>query len=358
MARVTRDPRRSRNACLYCRYGTHSLADVVLRRRAAPSPVGSPRSVPSRRGRPRRSHRRGRLAPALRPRSLALDVRVLHRGPPPLRGRGLPPDRRRPRLARASPPPDHAGRRAAAPDGHREAGAAPDPGEPGGSPEAGRPPVEARDRGARGGAFAPSGCSGGDAEAARPTGGTTSPALRLGPDAEAPSLGLRPEGGASVDRQLRPDGVARGRASNGCPPRSGSAARLLPGPARGGRAPRPGPLQGPVHRLRRASRQARATAGPHALLGARRRPRRDRRASRHREAPEARSPAFRPDPGAEEDALAERDLPHDAPDPGRGEASRVRAGRRPMPLRGRTGETMHGAPRARVPPPAPVRPRR
>ena len=38
--------------------------------------------------------------------------------------------------------------------------------------------------------------------------GTTSPALRIGPDAEAPSLGLRPEGGASVDRQLRPDGVA------------------------------------------------------------------------------------------------------------------------------------------------------
>jgi hypothetical protein len=37
---------------------------------------------------------------------------------------------------------------------------------------------------------------------------TTSPALRIGPDAEAPSLGLRPEGGASVDRQLRPDGVA------------------------------------------------------------------------------------------------------------------------------------------------------
>ncbi len=37
--------------------------------------------------------------------------------------------------------------------------------------------------------------------------GTASPALRLGPDAEAPSLRLRPEGGASVDRQLRPDGV-------------------------------------------------------------------------------------------------------------------------------------------------------
>ena len=37
--------------------------------------------------------------------------------------------------------------------------------------------------------------------------GTTSPALRLGPDAQVLSLGLRPEEGASVDRQLRPDGV-------------------------------------------------------------------------------------------------------------------------------------------------------
>jgi hypothetical protein len=32
--------------------------------------------------------------------------------------------------------------------------------------------------------------------------GTKSPALRLGLDSEVPSLGLRPEGGASVDHQL------------------------------------------------------------------------------------------------------------------------------------------------------------
>ena len=44
--------------------------------------------------------------------------------------------------------------------------------------------------------------------------GTTSPAPRLGPDAEAPSLGLRPQGGASVDRRLRPDGVAGAQSSN------------------------------------------------------------------------------------------------------------------------------------------------
>ena len=37
--------------------------------------------------------------------------------------------------------------------------------------------------------------------------GTTSPALSIGPDAEVLSLGRRPEGGASVDRRLRPDGV-------------------------------------------------------------------------------------------------------------------------------------------------------
>ena len=37
--------------------------------------------------------------------------------------------------------------------------------------------------------------------------GTTSSALRPGPSAEALSLGRRPEEGASVDRQLRPDGV-------------------------------------------------------------------------------------------------------------------------------------------------------
>ena len=73
--------------------------------------------------------------------------------------------------ARASPPPHPARRRTAAPDRHREAGAAPDPDEPGGHPEAGRSPVEARDRRARGGDLAPYRCSGGDAEAARQTSG-------------------------------------------------------------------------------------------------------------------------------------------------------------------------------------------
>ena len=38
--------------------------------------------------------------------------------------------------------------------------------------------------------------------------GTALPALLIGPQAEGPSLGLRPQGELSVDRQLRPDGVA------------------------------------------------------------------------------------------------------------------------------------------------------
>ena len=42
----------------------------------------------------------------------------------------------------------------------------------------------------------------------RRAGTTSSPAPRVGPDAEALPLGPRPEGGPSVDRQLRPDGVA------------------------------------------------------------------------------------------------------------------------------------------------------
>ena len=50
-------------------------------------------------------------------------------------------------------------------------------------------------------------------------------------------------------------------------------------------------------------------------------------------------------------------LSPDTPHPGRGEASRIRAGRRPMPLRGRAGPAMHRTRRAGVPPPAPVRPR-
>ena len=199
--------------------------------------------------------------------------------------------------------------------------------------------------------------------------GTMSPALRLGPDAEVLlSDCVRREVLRSIANSVRTE---LPRASPNCVRTECAAAgveRRPPGAAALPASPRARPavveplaparykvqftasaeLHDKLERLRALMRPS----VPDGDLG------RDRRASRHREAPEARSSALRPDPGAEEDALAERDLPHDAPDPGRGEASRVRAGRRPMPLRGRTGKTMHGAPGARVPPPAPVRPRR
>jgi hypothetical protein len=129
-----------------------------------------------------------------------------------LRGRGLPPHRRRPRRARAPPPPDPPRRRKAAPDGHREAGPAPDPGEPGGRPRARRPPVEARDRGARGGACAPSRCSGGDAEAARPTGGDAVAGPPSWPDRRS-ALSRTASGGRCFGRSPTPSGRSwRGRA--------------------------------------------------------------------------------------------------------------------------------------------------
>ena len=148
---------------------------------------------------------------------------------------------------------------------------------------------------------------------------------------------------------------ARTRTASG---RSCSISRLWPGAARRRGAPRAGSLQGPVHRVRPASRQARATPGPHALLGARRRSGRDHRAGRHRDAGTARIPALRANSNPQEGSLGERHLPQDAADPGRRQASRTRARRRPVPLRGRAGQTMRRARRARVPPPAPLRPRR
>ncbi len=222
-----------------------------------------------------------------------------------------------------------------------------------------------------------SGCSGGDAEAARPPGrdDDSSAGRRAGlrtSEVASSSDCVRTEVPAR-ESQLRPDGAAAWPASNcvwtesgsrrvrrtGCPTGSGCAAGLSPGPARCGRAPRPGPLQGPVHRLRRASTTSSSGCGPscaprcptatwRAII--------EQAVTEKLQRLEARRFAETQTP--RKTLVAERDLPHDAPDPGRGEASRVRAGRRPMPLRGRTGKTMHGAPGARVPPPAPVRPRR
>ena len=247
------------------------------------------------------------------------------------------------RAARASPAPDPARRRAAAPDGHREAGAAPHPGEPGGPPEpathqskreieelvaelAPRPDAPAvmrklPDR--RGGMTS---TLTGPRRGAAWTSSRTEVLRAIANCVQTESR--RPASNCVWTDRMRRPGVER------CPP---ERLRCRPSPARPAVVePLARPLQGPVHRLRRASRQARAAAGPHALLGARRRPGRDHRAAVTEKLQRLEARRFAQTPGAEEDALAEPDLPHDAPGPGRGEASRLRARRRPMPLRRRT----------------------
>ena len=57
------------------------------------------------------------------------DVRLLHGGPSPVRGRGLPADHGGPRVPGASRPPGHAGGRPPSPDRHRQAGPASHSGE-------------------------------------------------------------------------------------------------------------------------------------------------------------------------------------------------------------------------------------
>ena len=131
LASRLRPSRRSKNRCLYCPYGRHALPRARPRRRAAPASRRAAPAVAARRGRSRRPHRRGGRAPALCPRGLTLDVRLLHRGSPPLGGRGLPPHRRGARLAGAPGAAHDAGQRATAPHRRREAGPSPDAGEPG-----------------------------------------------------------------------------------------------------------------------------------------------------------------------------------------------------------------------------------
>ena len=247
---------------------------------------------------------------------------------------------------------DDAGRRAPAPDRRREAGTAPDPGEPGRPPEAGDPQDQATDRGAgrRGGAS--SRRAGGDAEAAGAPDGHRAgsrPPTRFGRSGRGQ---FRTASGRSRRAPARVAAADRSEQHRG---RTPSRRSCRTGPAGDRRAPRPRPLQGPVHGLRRTARQARAAAGPHALLGARRRPGRDHRRGRHREARAARGPPLRPDEGSTQGALGEREVALLTPHPGRGPEGRARARRRALPLRGRAGPPMHRTRRARVPPPAPVR---
>ncbi len=111
---ATRHPATSGGSCLYSSYEEsgagrrtppartpRSPAAVRPRRGTAAPPGRAAAPVPASRGRPRRPHRRSGRAPALCPSCLALDVRVLHRGAPPLRSRGLLAHRRGAGLARA-----------------------------------------------------------------------------------------------------------------------------------------------------------------------------------------------------------------------------------------------------------------
>ena len=102
------------------------------------------------------------------------------------------------------------------------------------SPEPRRPPVEARDRGARGGAFAPSGCSGGDAEAARPTGGddVAGPPTRPG---RRGAFSRTPSGGRCFGRSPTPSGRSGRARARTASRRSGAASRTASRPSRAAR---------------------------------------------------------------------------------------------------------------------------
>ncbi len=171
---------------------------------------------------------------------------------------------------------------------------------------------------------------------------TASSSFELRPDAVAPSEPvLRRDEATSSNPELRPDGVG----AVPCRTRRGSPGERP--------APRPRALPRPVHRQRRAARQAREAPGPPALLRPRRRPRRRHRRRRHREARKARGPPLRSHEGPPQEPLADRDEARLAPHPCRRPPGRARARRRPLSLRGRTGPTVHGPPRARVPPSPP-----
>ena len=170
--RAMRSPRRTHAAAsteahkrLPILQSWNTKARATLPALSTPSPRGAAAParragfpVPPRGGRPRLARRRGRRAEAIRPRGLLLDVRLLHRGPPPLRGRGLPAHQGRPRGARASAAADDARRRPPAPERHREARTGPHPTEPRRPPRAGHAPIQASDSGARRRAVAPARC--------------------------------------------------------------------------------------------------------------------------------------------------------------------------------------------------------
>src|SRR6185436_17836210 len=92
-------------------HGIRKSSTGTPRRRAAAITGAADRRLATCRVRPRRSHRRGRWAKALRAGRRAVHVLLLHGRTTPVGSRGLPAHRGRPCLARAPHGAGHAGGR-------------------------------------------------------------------------------------------------------------------------------------------------------------------------------------------------------------------------------------------------------
>ena len=123
-------------------------------------------------------------------------------------------------------------------------------------------------------------------------------------------------------------------------------------------APCARPVSGPLHRRLRASREARAPPGPHALCGARRRSRSGHRHRRHREARTRRGQALRQEQSSPEGPRRGRHHPHLASHTGPGPPGRARPRRGPLRLPGHARAPVRQTPRPRVPPQDALRSRR
>ena len=166
--------------------------------------------------------------------------------------------------------------------------------------------------------------------------------FELRPDAVAPSEpGLRRDEAAGSSAELRLDGVGPFGVAPAAAPLA-SVQPLAPGRYRV-QFTASAELRDKLEKLQALLRSS----------VARPRPRRRHRRRCHREARKARGPPLRSHEGPPQESLADRAEARLAPRPCRRPPGRARAGRGPLWLRRRTGPTMHGPPRARVPPPPP-----
>ena len=210
------------------------------------------------------------------------------------------------------------------------------------------------------------------AHQALPAGPALAPSAGVIPN--SPSVGVPPSQ-AGVDAPVRraeahlqPDRAGVQRADRLCPDTVAAASApalslfaeacggiVEPDATYGRRTPVARPLQGPVHRQRRAPRQARAAAGALAFPGPRWRPRRGHRPRRQRGARAARGPPLREDERSSQGALGHEHRPGFAPRAGGRTACRARAGRGSLRLRRQERSALLRAGPARVPPPASLR---